>query len=194
MRFLVFSLVTCLAYGANDGLLPIPGNLKSDGVPAVSREVFQDTQRYTDSRQAALLDWNPLRREILIATRFGNVPQIHHVAMPGGARRQLTFFTERVTEAAFNPKNPDETVFSKDTGGDEFYQYYLLNRRHTRVTRITQQESQPGIPVCRDGGIRQEVFAELIQMSLFVLSLSIAVAISEITAQPKMKRAIGHAE
>jgi len=36
-------------------------------------------------------DWNPLRREMLISTRFGDTPQLHLVKSPGGARQQLTF-------------------------------------------------------------------------------------------------------
>jgi len=51
--------------------------------------------RYGDSRSATLLDWEPGSRAMLIGTRFGDVPQIHRVAMPGGARTQLTFFADR---------------------------------------------------------------------------------------------------
>ncbi len=44
--------------------------------------------------------------------------------MPGGARQQLTFFTDPVAGGAFQPKTGDCIVFSQDTGGGEFYQLY----------------------------------------------------------------------
>ncbi len=122
---------------AADGpeFIPTPSNLKPDGLPTVSRGLFQDVNRYTASRSAALLDWHPTRREILISTRFGDVPQIHHVAMPAGDRRQLTFFNDRVSGGEYNPVNGDEFVFSKDEGGNEFFQLYLANT-HTGVNTL----------------------------------------------------------
>ncbi len=118
-------------------LFSVPPNLKPDGVPALSRELFEQIAPYTESRSANLLDWNPGRREILIATRFGNVPQIHAVAMPEGDRRQLTFFADRVTAAKYNPAAPDQFIFSKDSGGDEFYQLYLMDTRNGRPALLT---------------------------------------------------------
>ena len=50
-------------------------------------------------RGANFADWNPVRREMLISTRFGDVPQLHLVKMPGGARQQLTFYADSVTTA-----------------------------------------------------------------------------------------------
>jgi dipeptidyl aminopeptidase/acylaminoacyl peptidase len=119
---------------------PVPSNLKPDGLPAIDAQLFEQTERYTASRSAVLLDWNPDRREILINTRFGDVPQIHRVSLPGGAREQLTFFPDRVSGGTFNPADGNEIVFSKDAGGDEFYQLYLLNTRDGRVTRLTEGE------------------------------------------------------
>jgi hypothetical protein len=52
-------------------------------IDPIRRGVFDSLNRYTEFRTAALLDWAPSKREILIATRFGDVPQIHRVAMPG---------------------------------------------------------------------------------------------------------------
>src|SRR5690349_3537576 len=123
MPALRFSLVAAALAAAafSQGTAPgtlfsVPPNLKPDGIPALSRELFEQIAPYTESRSANLLDWNPARREILIATRFGNVPQIHAVAMPSGERRQLTFLGDRVTSARYNPAAPDQFVFSKDSG------------------------------------------------------------------------------
>src|ERR1700733_1092515 len=101
-------------------------------------EVFDAVDRYTEFRTASLLDWAPSKREILIATRFGDVPQIHRVATPGGARQQLTFFPDRVTQAFFNPANGGEMLFLKDEGGAEFYQLYLDDLRSGKITLLTK--------------------------------------------------------
>ena len=62
---------------------------------------------------------------MLIATRFGNTNQVHVVKAPGGARTQLTFFPDRVGGGATSdPTTGDAFVFSKDKGGDEFFQIY----------------------------------------------------------------------
>ena len=58
-------------------------------------------------------------REMLIGTRFGDVPQVHWVSMPGGARRQMTFFPDRVNGASFQPHKGSYFIFSKDIGGGD---------------------------------------------------------------------------
>jgi len=98
----------------------LPPNLHTEGVPAIPSALTEDLEHYSDIRAAALLDWHPTKREILITTRFGDVPQIHRVAMPGGARTQLTFFPDRTVSARYRPRSGDVFVFSKDTGGGEF--------------------------------------------------------------------------
>jgi len=138
-RSLLLSVSFCagvlLAAGAS---LPTPSNLKPEGLPAIRQDVFDAINRYSEFRTAALLDWAPGKREILIATRFGDVPQIHRVAMPGGSRQQLTFFPDRVTQAFYNPANANEILFRKDEGGGEFYQLYLDDLRTGKITLVTK--------------------------------------------------------
>jgi dipeptidyl aminopeptidase/acylaminoacyl peptidase len=155
-RHIAVLLVTTAAVWAVDApTRPVPSNLKPDGLPGIDARLFERTERYTASRSAALLDWNPERREILISTRFGDVPQIHRVAAPGGAREQLTFFPDRVGGGSFNPANGNEIVFSKDAGGNEFFQLYLLDTRDGRVTRLTEGDrSRNQSPVWSRGGKR----------------------------------------
>jgi dipeptidyl aminopeptidase/acylaminoacyl peptidase len=135
----VFTLLI-LAFGslhAAEAPLPVPSNLKPDGLPQIPRTLFGRVNRYNESRSAVLLDWGPAQREILISTRFGDVPQLHRVNMPGGDRRQLTFFPDRVGEGLFNPTNADEISFTKDTGGGEFYQLYLDDLHSGKITLLT---------------------------------------------------------
>src|SRR3954453_11907959 len=82
-------------------------NLVIDGIPPIPAELVEQIGRYTESRVAAVQDWHPTRTEMLITTRFGDVPQIHRVSKPGGARTQLTFFPDRITAATYQPKTGD---------------------------------------------------------------------------------------
>src|SRR6266566_10116555 len=126
-RFLVVSSILLLA--AVRGLaqietVPPNENLVVEGVPPIPASLAESVERYSNFRGASLTSWNPERREMLISTRFADVPQIHLVKMPAGARTQLTFFPDAVRQAVFNPKRGDYFIFSKDIGGGEFYQFY----------------------------------------------------------------------
>ena len=115
-----------------------PGdNLVVDGAPAVPASVAAELRRYTESRAASLGDWHPTRREMLISTRFGNTSQIHRVAMPLGARSQLTFFDEPINGATYEPVAGRYFLFGKDVGGNEFAQLYRYDVADGKVTLLT---------------------------------------------------------
>jgi hypothetical protein len=81
-------------------VLPVPPNVKAEGLPPIPASIPEQLTPYGAFRRAVLLGWHGTRREILISTIFGNVPQIHSVAGPGMDRRQLTFFREGFTGGA----------------------------------------------------------------------------------------------
>jgi len=126
------------------GVVEIPSNLRAEGIPPIPVSLMETLARYADARTATLQDWHPTKREMLISTRFGDVPQIHHVAMPGGARTQLTFYPDRVSGAKYRPGSGDAFVFSKDVGGGEFFQLYLYEVSTGRVTLLTDGKSRNG--------------------------------------------------
>jgi len=120
-----------------------PGdNLVVEGVPPVPATLADDVWRYTEFRSAAFSSWHPTRREMLISTRFGNTNQAHLVKTPGGARTQMTFFPERVAGARFEPKTGDSFLFSKDIGGNEFFQIYRYDFADGSVTLLTDGKSR----------------------------------------------------
>ena len=105
-----------------------PGdNLVADGLPEIPAEIAEAVGRYTEFRSASLASWHPTKREMLISTRFGDSPQLHEVRFPLGARRQLTFFPERVGGSSWPRRSADYIVFTKDKGGDEFGQIHRLD-------------------------------------------------------------------
>jgi dipeptidyl aminopeptidase/acylaminoacyl peptidase len=98
--------------------------------------------RYTESRSASVFAWHPRRREMLIGTRFADTVQVHEVKMPGGARTQLTFFPDRVSGASYHPHAGDYFVFSKDTGGGEWYQLFRYDCASGETTLLTDGKSR----------------------------------------------------
>jgi dipeptidyl aminopeptidase/acylaminoacyl peptidase len=112
-------------------------NLVVDGVPRIPAKLAAEVRRYTESRSASLADWHPVRREVLISTRFGNTAQIHRVATPLGARTQLTFFDEPIGSASYEPTAGRYFLFSRDVGGNEFGQIYRYDLASGAVTLLT---------------------------------------------------------
>ncbi|MGA8554334.1 MAG: prolyl oligopeptidase family serine peptidase [Candidatus Acidiferrales bacterium] len=117
-------------------------NLVVEGIPPIPASLAEKADRYTNFRAALFASWHPTRREMLIATRFGDTFQIHSVKMPGGARTQLTFYRDNVRMAYFPPKGGDSFVFSKDIGGGEFYQLYRYDLASGAVTLLTDGKSR----------------------------------------------------
>ena len=110
-----------------------PAALTADGVPAVPDTLAAATRPYMEARSAGFAGWNTRDRSMLISTRFGNVNQLHSVAMPMGMRRQVSFEVEPLG-GSWSPSG-DVLVVSKDNGGDEFFQLHTLaNGRLTQLT------------------------------------------------------------
>src|SRR5215472_3442964 len=119
-----------------------PGdNLVLENLPPVPASLADKATQYGEVRSAAIQDWDPVKREMLIATRFADVPQIHRVKMPGGDRSQLTFFPDRVGGAHYGPKG-DYFVFTKDVGGGEWFQFYRYDLADGKVTLLTDGKSR----------------------------------------------------
>jgi dipeptidyl aminopeptidase/acylaminoacyl peptidase len=134
-------LLPLLAH-AQEGVVPPNENLVVEGVPPITRALVDEIGQYTESRSAAFLSWHPKQREMLIQTRFADVPQIHQVKMPLGARTQLTFYPERVASAHWRPGSGDGWVFSKDIGGNEFFQLFWKDAASGKVTMLTDGKSR----------------------------------------------------
>jgi len=120
----------------------IPDNLVVDGILEIPAELKADVGRYLEFRSAVFNSWHPDKREMLITTRFADATQLHHVKMPGGDRRQLTFLSEPVAGGSFRPKSGEFIVFSQDIGGGEFYQLYRYEPDSGKITLLTDGKSR----------------------------------------------------
>jgi dipeptidyl aminopeptidase/acylaminoacyl peptidase len=117
-------------------------NLVVDSVPKIPASLADAAGRYGSYRSANLADWHPTRREMLIATRFGDTAQLHLVETPGGERQQLTFFADAVSGGRFHPRGGDYIVFAKDIGGGEWYQLYRYDVAGGNVSLLTDGKSR----------------------------------------------------
>jgi dipeptidyl aminopeptidase/acylaminoacyl peptidase len=136
--------------------LPVPANVKADGLPPIPASIVQDLAPYAASRRAVLLGWHPTRREILIATAFGDTYQVHSVAGPGMDRQQLTFFPRGVPVPGPPPPDsgawyaPDGSylVVSQDASrGGEAIQLIRFDLGTRKSTLLTDGTSRNGMPV-----------------------------------------------
>jgi len=143
MKTLTLSL--CLAFTATLHA-QVPDNLVVENIPAFTPELRADVGRYLEFRGASLANWHPMKREMLITTRFADTAQLHFVKFPGGDRKQVTFTAERVLGGSLRPKTGEFVVFSQDTGGGEFYQLYRLDLADGRVTLLTDGKSRNSGP------------------------------------------------
>jgi dipeptidyl aminopeptidase/acylaminoacyl peptidase len=136
---IVFALLTAaaLAGAQSPAVLAPADNLVVEGIPPIPPTIVEDVRRYTDARAAAFADWHPVRRELLVSTRFAEAAQIHAVRTPGGTRTQLTFEREPITGARYEPSAGEYFVFPRDTGGNEFFQLYRYDLSDGRTTLLT---------------------------------------------------------
>jgi hypothetical protein len=118
--------------------VPKPAALTADGLPAVPDELAEQSRPYMEYRTAGFSGWNAADRSMLVSTRFGNTNQLHRVATPLGARRQISFESEPVG-GEWSPKG-DVLVVSKDIGGGEFFQLYTL--ANGRLNLLTDGKSR----------------------------------------------------
>ncbi len=137
----VKALLAVLPLAVLTAFSQIPDNLVVEGVPAPSATLQRDVSRYLEFRTAVFQSWHPQRRELLISTRFADTAQLHLVQTPGGARRQLSFLNEPVNGGSYQPRHGNYIVFTQDSGGGEFFQFYRLDL-DCRVTLLTDGKSR----------------------------------------------------
>ncbi len=145
--FFSFLLCSQMALAQQPAVIAPGNNLIVDGIPSIPLSIKEEMQFYSESRSAGFAGWHPINRSMLISTRFGNTNQLHQLAMPMGARRQMTFFEDAVSSGSYEPLQGKYVIFSKDAGGNEFAQLYRLDLETGKTVLITDggrsQNSSP---------------------------------------------------
>ena len=115
----IIALFPTLASG-QDRTAPTPPNVKVEGMPPIPQEIVDGVARYGQFRQAQMQAWNPAKRQMLITTTLGNVPQLHYLDGPGRDRRQITWYERGVggeVNPSFDPADASTVVFQYDPAG-----------------------------------------------------------------------------
>lgn len=135
-------------------VLLAPETIAAQGVPPIPLEHLEGLLPYENIRGALVMGWHPKERRLLIRTRFAESPQLHEVSTPLGARTQITFFREPVSNGAYRPGRPNELLYSIDEGGAENFQLFLLDRKTGRAKRLSDGTHRYVSPLWSHDGMR----------------------------------------
>jgi dipeptidyl aminopeptidase/acylaminoacyl peptidase len=113
------------------------------GAPPIPAELRERLSRYLETRWAKLEALSDDGKRALVTTRFAQTPQAHLLAAPMGARQQLTFDGEPVTNLSFVPGGGQAFLFTRDRGGDEQFQIYR-HQPGAETTLLTDGKSRHG--------------------------------------------------
>lgn len=148
MKKIKFTLLLLLLVSrgfAQESSVRVADNLVAEGIPSISLQLVNEVKPYTEFRGASIASWHPLKKEMIISTRFANSNQLHYVKAPGGDRKQITFYDEPIGSASFEPLRGDYFLFLKDIGGNEFSQIYRYDLSTKKTTLLTDgKRSQNG--------------------------------------------------
>ncbi len=117
------------------------GNLVMEDVPEIPAEIADSLNRYQNVRSAGVVAWSGDGKSVFINTRFGDVSSLHRVDMPGGARHQVTFYKEPLGEVVRQPGG-SKLVLTRDAGGNEFSQVFLLDPAGGDAPMLTDGEAR----------------------------------------------------
>ncbi|MCJ7625560.1 MAG: hypothetical protein MUO76_18865, partial [Anaerolineaceae bacterium] len=94
-------------------------------------------ERYLNIRSAYTPTWLEGGQRVAFLTDITGTPQVWSVDKDGGWPEQLTFFQENVWTLGAAPDG-NSLICSRDIGGNENYQLYLVSSEGAEVRRITQ--------------------------------------------------------
>jgi dipeptidyl aminopeptidase/acylaminoacyl peptidase len=123
-----------------------------DGTPPIPEALRTRLEAYLETRSASIMDLADDGKSMLIGTRFGESSQIHRVAMPGGARTQLTFSREPSSAGLLVPGQSRSLVYMRDIGGNEQFQLYRLDLAKGSTVRLTDGKSRNVSPLWSEDG------------------------------------------
>ncbi len=95
-----------------------------------------DIERYLNIRTALGASFSVDARTVAFLTNITGSNQVWSVDTAGGWPDQLTFFTDRVAGASWSPRG-DWIAFTKDAGGDENHQIYLVSPDGATLVPLT---------------------------------------------------------
>jgi dipeptidyl aminopeptidase/acylaminoacyl peptidase len=145
-----------LAAGVARSAPPIVrGNLILDGIPeqsALTADKIDKLDAYLSAREARPLGFTA-KGQVLIATRFGEVDELHLIDQALGALRQITFIREPVLRGAFSPDpNRNAFFYLADSAGDGTAQLYYQRVGEPTARRLSDAKSIVGVALWSSSG------------------------------------------
>jgi dipeptidyl aminopeptidase/acylaminoacyl peptidase len=154
MRFpglLLLLLVSVVSAAGNSQTTANNGQLVMEDVPDIPQNIVAALNRFQNVRSGSFRAWTKDGNGLYIATRFGDTDQLHRVDTPGGARHQVTYYDEPLGGVTSRPEEAD-LVITRDAGGSEFSQIFLLDPATGEERLLSDGESRNGaVTWDRDG-------------------------------------------
>jgi dipeptidyl aminopeptidase/acylaminoacyl peptidase len=133
----------------------VRGNLILDGIPEQSALTADQTTKldaYLSAREARPLGFTA-KGQVLIATRFGEVDELHLVDQALGLRRQMTFIREPVLRGAFSPEpNRNAFFYTAESQNDGSPQLYYQRVGDPTARRLSDGKSIAGAALWSSSG------------------------------------------
>jgi dipeptidyl aminopeptidase/acylaminoacyl peptidase len=133
-----------------------------------------DIERYLNIRSAEAPSYSSSGEEIAYLTNITGTNQVWKTQVRGGWPEQLTFFEDRVQSVHWSPRG-DAILFTKDRGGDERSQLYLMDSKGETTVALTNAPkvihafgdfSWDGSSICYSSNERNERFFDVYVMNL----------------------------
>src|SRR5262245_46886335 len=122
-------LLILVALTVSPALAPSPPASSLETAPA-------GIEQYLAIRTATVAGLSPDAKSVAFLTNTTGSNQIWTIPADGGWPDQITFFSDRVSSVSWSPRG-DWIAFSKDSGGDENNQLYLVSPDGSKLVRLT---------------------------------------------------------
>ena len=135
-----------LAHG-QEKTIAAPPNVTTEGIPPIPQSIADGLAKYAQFRQAQMMAWNPVKRQILVTTALGTVPQLYSVDGPGP--RSSSAHLVRSAACRCSPTcrsiRPTATplVFQYDpTGASELRSLYRYDMTSGEISLVTESKTR----------------------------------------------------
>ena len=130
---------------AQNGTLPVPANVKAEGLPPISSAVVEKLKPYASFATTRLLAWHPTKNEMLLSYSAGGAAQLHAVTAPGVTSTPVGDGI-RTGVASYGPLTTDFIVLTSDGGGTEQTQLYRFDFATKKTTLLSEGKARYGVP------------------------------------------------
>jgi dipeptidyl aminopeptidase/acylaminoacyl peptidase len=131
---------------APEKTITLPPAITTEGIPPIPQSIADGLAKYAQFRQAQMMAWNPSKRQILVTTALGSVPQLFSVDGPGRDRHQLTWFERGlpvIANVSFDPADANTVVFQFDpAGATELRSLYRYDMTSGEISLVTESKTR----------------------------------------------------